>query len=63
MRLRVVLAKKPVEDVGGMSPVSTGLAEDDRIINGICIKRLEHKTNQVKSTEINAPLYCERMRS
>lgn len=46
VRLCFVLAKKPVEDVGGVSPMSTVLAEDNCIIDGICTQRHEHKTEK-----------------
>ena len=41
VRLCAILVEKPVEDVGRVSPMSTGLAEDNRIIDGICIERHE----------------------
>jgi hypothetical protein len=36
VRLRVVLAEKPVKDVRGMSAMSTVLAKNDGVIDGIC---------------------------
>jgi len=35
VRLSVVLAEKPVKDVRGMPAMSTVLAKNDRIIDGI----------------------------